>query len=49
MSYSDLSKTENPATACPDHAPDQSGQAFGLPATHAAWADLSGAGTPFRQ
>jgi hypothetical protein len=28
----------NPATACPDHAPDQSGQAFGL-------AGLSGAGT----
>ncbi|MCU0353613.1 MAG: hypothetical protein MUD08_07745 [Cytophagales bacterium] len=29
----------NPAIACPDHAPDQSGQAFGL-------AGLSGAGTP---
>ncbi|MCU0354651.1 MAG: hypothetical protein MUD08_13085 [Cytophagales bacterium] len=36
----------NPAIACPDHAPDQSGQAFGLPATHSAWAGLSGAGTP---
>jgi hypothetical protein len=25
-----LSVLKNPAMACPDHAPDQSGQAFGL-------------------